>query len=232
MSFTITHVRDYPGPHIALQVVELAVENLTDITLLAVPPSNLMYEVYKHAIGVEIGVYVEHIGQTGDIKVGMVQATDEAGALIGFLIYLPVNGCPDACGVTYMAVSGRRRRQGIARAMVNEMLALFPHAGLSCSIEKVPYYEALGFQVLDRRDNQVYMNTRDYTAAGMMGTLNVAPIYESPVVQQIQDEIIRKYGRRALVDAQKQLARSYERGQARAEKFVREHLATKAAEVG
>ncbi|HID9595493.1 TPA: GNAT family N-acetyltransferase, partial [Pseudomonas aeruginosa] len=99
MSFTITHVRDYPGPHIALQVVELAVENLTDITLLAVPPSNLMYEVYKHAIGVEIGVYVEHIGQTGDIKVGMVQATDEAGALIGFLIYLPVNGCPDACGV-------------------------------------------------------------------------------------------------------------------------------------
>ncbi|HID9594878.1 TPA: GNAT family N-acetyltransferase, partial [Pseudomonas aeruginosa] len=107
-----------------------------------------------------------------------------------------------------------------------------PHAGLSCSIEKVPYYEALGFQVLDRRDNQVYMNTRDYTAAGMMVTLNVAPIYESPVVQQIQDEIIRKYGRRALVDAQKQLARSYERGQARAEKFVREHLATKAAEVG
>lgn len=232
MSFTITRVHDFPGSYITHQVVELAIDNLTDITLLAVQPSNLMYEVYRYAIGVEIGVYVEHIGQTGDIKVEMVVAADEVGRVIGFLIYLPVNGCPDACGVTYMAVSARHRRKGIARAMVNEMLQHFPHAGLSCAIEKVPYYEALGFQVLDRRDNQVYMNTRDYTAAGMMGTLNVAPIYESPVVQHIQDEIIRKYGRRALVDAQKQLARSYERGQTLAEKFVREHLATKAAELG
>ncbi|EKF7417486.1 TPA: GNAT family N-acetyltransferase [Pseudomonas aeruginosa] len=230
MSYTITHVHDYPGDHVALQVIELAVENLTDITLLAVPPSNLMYEVYKYAIGVEIGAYVENIGATGDLKVGMVQAIDEAGDLVGFLIYLPVNGCPDACGVTYMSVSGRHRRKGIARAMVGEMLALYPHAGLSCSIEKVPYYEALGFQILDRRDNQIYMNTRNYTAAGMMGTLNVAPIYESPQVQQIQDEIVRKYGRRALVDAQKQLARSYERGQARAEKYVRERLAEEASE--
>lgn len=230
MSYTITHVHDYPGDHVALQVIELAVENLTDITLLAVPPSNLMYEVYKYAIGVEIGAYVENIGATGDLKVGMVQAIDEAGDLVGFLIYLPVNGCPDACGVTYMSVSGRHRRKGIARAMVGEMLALYPHAGLSCSIEKVPYYEALGFQILDRRDNQIYMNTRNYTAAGMMGTLNVAPIYESPQVQQIQDKIVRKYGRRALVDAQKQLARSYERGQGRAEKYVRERLAEEASE--
>lgn len=230
MSFTITHVQQFPGSHVTHQVVDLAVDNLTDITLLSVPPSNLMYEVYKYAIGVEIGVYVEHIGETGDIKVQMVLAIDEAGAVIGFLIYLPLNGCPDACGVTYMAVSVRHRRKGIARAMVNEMLAHFPHAGLSCAIEKVPYYEALGFQVLDRRDNQVYMNTRDYTAAGMMGTLNVAPIYESPMVQHIQDELCRKYGRKALADAQKQLARSYERGQVRAERFVREHLAAKAAE--
>lgn len=230
MKFKITHVHDYPGPNITRQVVELGVENLTDITLLAVPPSNLMYEVYSYAIGVEIGLYVEHIGETGDLKVGMVLASDAAGAVIGFLIYLPVNGCPDACGVTYMAVSSRHRRQGIARAMIDEMLTLYPHAGLSCSIEKVPYYEALGFQVLDRRDNQVYMNSRDYTASGMMGTLNVAPIYESPMVQHIQAELIRKHGRRALVDAQKQLARSYERGQVRADKFVREHQATKAAE--
>jgi ribosomal protein S18 acetylase RimI-like enzyme len=225
MSYTITRVLQFPGSHLARQVVDLAMANLTEISLLAVPPSNLMYEVYQYGIGVEIGEYVEHLGRPGDLKVEMVLATDAGGAVIGFLLYLPLHGSPDACGVTYMAVSARHRRQGIARAMVNQMLAHFPHAGLSCNVEKVPYYEALGFRVLERRDNQVHMNTRDYTAAGMMATLNVAPIYESAMVREIQGKICNKHGIKALASAQKQLARDYERAEARAVKFVREHFA-------
>lgn len=229
MTFRITRYQQHPNHLIAAQVIDLAVANLTDISLVGVPPSNHLYEVYCLAMGAEIGIYIQHIGSEGDLKVELVVATDDEGGVVGFLMYLPVVGCPDACGVTYMAVSARHRRKGIARSMVSEMLARFPHAGLSCAIEKVPFYEKLGFQVLDHRANQIHMNTRDYVAPGLMGTLDVQSIYESEEVEHLKASIARKYGVRALSDASKQLARSVERGQVRAEKFVREHLAKRNA---
>lgn len=225
MSFTITRVLQSLSPHVEQQVIDLAVINLTDISLLSIPPSNLMYPVYEVGMRAEIGVYISHLGEGGDLKVELILATDEQGGVVGFLMYLPVAGCHDACGVTYMAVSARHRRQGVARAMIGAMLQNYPHAGLSCTIEKVPYYEAMGFQVLARRDNQVSMNTRGYAANGLMGTLNVAPIFESPMIQQLQHTLGQKHGNKAMANAIKQIQRDYARAEQRVEQFVKERLA-------
>lgn len=227
MSFTITRVLQSLSPHVEQQVIDLAVMNLTDISLLSIPPSNLMYPVYEVGMGAEIGVYLSHLGEGGDLKVELILATDEQGDVVGFLMYLLVAGCPDACGVTYMAVSAHRRRQGVARAMIGSMLQNYPHAGLSCTIEKVPYYEAMGFQVLSRRDNQVSMNTRGYAANGLMGTLNVAPIFESPMIQQLQYTLGQKHGNKAMANAIKQIQRDYARAEQRVEQYVKERLARK-----
>ncbi len=188
------------------QILQMVVDNLTDISSVALPPSNLLYSLYQYAIGFEVHLYLEALNGEKGIAVELVVATDNSAPqeVIGFLLYLPVKDDPQACGVAFMAVQAGWRRQGVARAMMREVLARYPHAELACAVEKVAVFEAMGFQVLRARGTQVVMNTRDYGTDGLMGVLDVASIYSSLEVRQIHAYLLQKHGRRAMVDAEKQ----------------------------
>jgi Acetyltransferase (GNAT) family. len=142
---------------------------------------------------------------------------------------LPVKDDPDACGVAYMAVSASHRRQGIARRMLQEMVGRYPHAELTCAVAKVPYFEAMGFQVVGVRATQVLMNTRDHGTDGLMAVLDVAPIYSSLEVRQIHTYLLQKHGKRAMLDAEKQRDRHLDQMTRKANEFVRERLGEGAA---
>ncbi|WP_338512474.1 GNAT family N-acetyltransferase [Pseudomonas trivialis] len=188
------------------QILQMVVDNLTDISSVALPPSNLLYNLYQYAIGFEVHLYLEHLSGEKGIAVELIVATDdsEPEKVIGFLLYLPVKNDPEACGVAFMAVQAGWRRQGVGRAMMGEVLARYPHAELGCAVEKVAVFEAMGFQVLGGRGTQVVMNTRDYGTDGLMGVLDVASIYGSLEVRQIHAYLLQKHGKRAMVDAEKQ----------------------------
>ncbi|NMZ52427.1 GNAT family N-acetyltransferase [Pseudomonas poae] len=188
------------------QILQMVVDNLTDISSVALPPSNLLYNLYQYAIGFEVHLYLEALNGEKGIAVKLVVATDNSTPqeVIGFLLYLPVKDDPQACGVAFMAVQAGWRRQGVARAMMREVLARYPHAELACAVEKVAVFEAMGFQVLRAQGTQVVMNTRDYGTDGLMGVLDVASIYSSLEVRQIHAYLLQKHGRRAMVDAEKQ----------------------------
>lgn len=188
------------------QILQMVVDNLTDISSVALPPSNLLYNLYQYAIGFEVHLYLEALNGEKGIAVELVVATDNSAPqeVIGFLLYLPVKDDPEACGVAFMAVQAGWRRQGVARAMMREVLARYPHAELACAVEKVAVFEAMGFQVLRAQGTQVVMNTRDYGTDGLMGVLDVASIYSSLEVRQIHAYLLQKHGRRAMVDAEKQ----------------------------
>ncbi len=188
------------------QILQMVVDNLTDISSVALPPSNLLYNLYQYAIGFEVHLYLEALNGEKGIAVELVVATDNSAPqeVIGFLLYLPVKDDPEACGVAFMAVQADWRRQGVARAMMREVLARYPHAELACAVEKVAVFEAMGFQVLRAQGTQVVMNTRDYGTDGLMGVLDVASIYSSLEVRQIHAYLLQKHGRRAMVDAEKQ----------------------------
>ncbi|MBC3199663.1 GNAT family N-acetyltransferase [Pseudomonas poae] len=188
------------------QILQMVVDNLTDISSVALPPSNLLYSLYQYAIGFEVHLYLEALNGEKGIAVELVVATDNSAPqeVIGFLLYLPVKDDPEACGVAFMAVQAGWRRQGVARAMMREVLARYPHAELACAVEKVAVFEAMGFQVLRAQGTQVVMNTRDYGTDGLMGVLDVASIYSSLEVRQIHAYLLQKHGRRAMVDAEKQ----------------------------
>ncbi|WLI09467.1 MULTISPECIES: GNAT family N-acetyltransferase [Pseudomonas] len=194
-----------PEP-INAQILQMVVDNLTDISSVALPPSNLLYSIYQYAVGFEVHLYLEALNGEKGIAVELIVATDaqQADQLIGFLLCLPVKDDPEACGIAFMAVQAGRRRQGVARAMMQDVLARYPHAELACAVEKVPAFEAVGFQVRGARGTQVLMNTRDYGTDGLMGVLDVAPIYSSLEVRQIHTYLLQRHGKRAMIDAEKQ----------------------------
>ena len=201
--FSLTHYTTPCPEPINAQILQMVVDNLTDISSVALPPSNLLYNIYQYAVGFEVHLYLQALNGEKGIAVELVVAMEEDN-LIGFCLYLPVKDDPQACGIAFMAVQAGARRQGVARGMLREVLTRYPHAELACAVEKVPVFEALGFQVRGARETQVLMNTRDYATDGLMGVLDVAAIYSSLEVRQIHTYLLQKHGKRAMVDAEKQ----------------------------
>jgi len=224
--FSLTHYETPCPEPINSQILQMVVDYLTDISMVAIPPSNLLYNVYQYAIGYEVHLYLEAVGGAKGIAVELIVAMDEQdpNKVIGFLLYLPVKDDPEACGVAYMAVQASHRRQGVARAMMQDMLARYPHAELTCAVEKVSVYESLGFQVRGVRGTQVLMNTREYSTEGLMGLLDVASIYSSLEVRQIHTYLLQKHGKRAMIDAEKQRDRHFDQMTRKAQVFVRGRL--------
>ena len=225
--FTLTHYTSPCPEPVNSQILQMVVDYLTDISSVALPPSNLLYNIYQYAIGYEVHLYLEALGGAKGIAVELIVATDEQdpAKVIGFLLYLPVKDDPQACGVAYMAVHASHRRQGVARVMMDEMLSRYPHGELTCTVEKVPAFESMGFQVRGVRGTQVLMNTRDYSTDGLMGVLDVASIYSSLEVRQIHTYLLQKHGKRAMIDAEKQRDRHFDQMTRKARLFVQSRLA-------
>lgn len=225
--FTLTHYTSPCPEPVNSQILQMVVDYLTDISSVALPPSNLLYNIYQYAIGYEVHLYLEALGGAKGIAVELIVATDEQdpAKVVGFLLYLPVKDDPEACGVAYMAVHASHRRQGVARAMMDEMLSRYPHGELTCTVEKVPAFESMGFQVRGVRGTQVLMNTRDYSTDGLMGVLDVASIYSSLEVRQIHTYLLQKHGKRAMIDAEKQRDRHFDQMTRKARLFVQSRLA-------
>ena len=201
--FSLTRYTTACPEPINAQILQMVVDNLTDISSVALQPSTLLYNLYQYAIGFEVHLYLEALDGSKGIAVELVVAMVEEH-VVGFCLYLPVKDDPEACGIAFMAVHAGSRRQGVARAMLGEVLAHYPHAELACAVEKVPAFEAMGFQVRGARGTQVLMNTRDYATDGLMGVLDVASVYSSLEVRQIHTYLLQKHGKRAMVDAEKQ----------------------------
>ena len=220
----ITHFKTPCPEHINSQILQMVVDYLTDISMVAIAPSNLLYNVYQYAIGYEVHLYLEALNGAKGVSVELLVATDvdDPEQVIGFLLYLPIKDDPEACGVAYMAVQSGHRRQGVARRMLREMVGRYPHAELTCAVAKVPWFESMGFQVLGARGTQVLMNTRDHRSDGLMGLLDVASIYSSLEVRQIHTYLLQKHGKRAMLDAEKQRDRHLDQLTHKASEFVRE----------
>ncbi|WP_442113673.1 GNAT family N-acetyltransferase [Pseudomonas sp. NUPR-001] len=224
--FALSHFVAPPEESIKSQILQLVVDNLTDISALGLPPSNPLYSLYQYAIGFEVHRYLEAMGGSGDLQVELLVANDQQNPqnVSGFLLYLPVQDDPQACSVAYLAVHSQQRRQGIARALLAAMTERYPHAELACTPGKVGCFEAMGFTVIAARGPQVLMNTRDHSSAGAVVMLDTAPIYRTLEVQQIHSYLLKQHGKRAMVDAEKQRDRHLDQLQRKAQAVVQERL--------
>ena len=222
----ITHYKTPCPEAVNSQILQMVVDYLTDISAVGLGPSNLLYNVYQYAVGYEVHLYLEALnGEKGtEVELLVATAEDDPEQVTGFLLYLPVQGDWEACSVAYMAVREGHRRQGVARAMIGEMVGRYPHAELACTVGKVPYFEALGFEVIGQRETQVLMSTRHYRSNGLRGYIDTTPIYRSLEVQQIHTYLLNKNSKRAMLDAEKQRDRHLDQTTRHTEEFVRQRL--------
>lgn len=106
------------------------------------------------------------------LSVGAVFAKDQnTGEVIGFVICLTGHIVTD-CGLNYMVVDKRYRRQGVMRAMLGDIMNRFSFIGISCNVDKVPYYEALNFRVTGSDMVQVAMSWGLNKAQATMSLIN------------------------------------------------------------
>lgn len=216
-----------PPKQIKSQVLQLVFSNVTSLHLTQIPRSNLLYDLYAWVLPTELLLYMERIGVVSDAPTELLVALDDRdpGQVIGFCLYLPIPTHPDACGLTYMAVSSSHRRSGIGRALLEHVIDRFPHVELTSAVGTVEFYERVGFRVIDSHLTQVVMNTRSASCTGMMHVVNAAPIYESPQGRALQQRLINQYGLAAMQQSQIDLERHVEALQKSAQLFVSERLA-------
>jgi GNAT superfamily N-acetyltransferase len=222
----ITRLESTPPESIDSQIMQMVVDYVSDISMVGIAPSNPLYPLYQYGVGHEVHQYLQAMNGSRGFPVELIVALDDEdpSVMSGFLLYLPVQDDPEACAVAYMAVQASQRRRGIARAMLQKMTERYPHAELACFVGKVPYFEAMGFQVLSARGPQVLMNTRDHQTDGLLAVLDVAPIYNSVEVRQIHAYLLKQNGKRAMTDAEKQRDRHLDQMTRQARVFVQERM--------
>ncbi len=203
--FTLAHLDNPPPESLKSQVLQMVVDYFTDISPAPLTPSNPLYQLYQYVIGFEVHLYLQAMDSLQDSTAQLTLALDDEdpSQVLGFALYLPSKDDPEACTLVYLAVQASHRRRGIARAMLQRMIARHPHAELACVAERVPTFEAMGFQALAARGPQVLMNTRNHSSDGLVAVQDVAPIFQSKEVRQIHAYLLKQYGNKAMSDAER-----------------------------
>lgn len=203
--FTLTHLDTPPPESMKSQVLQMVVDYLSDISPVSLTPSNPLYQLYQYVVGFEVHRYLDSMdgAQAGKPTLIMALDADDPASLLGFALYLPYVDDPEACALLYLAVQESHRRQGIGRAMVEQMVARYPHAEVACVAGKVPYFEALGFMPLAARGPQVVMNSRSQASNGVVAVQDLQPIFQSKEVRQIHSYLVKQHGEKAMSDAEK-----------------------------
>lgn len=202
--FTLTHLDTPPPESMKSQVLQMVVDYLSDISPVSLRPSNPLYQLYQYVVGFEVHRYLDSMdgAQAGKPQLIMALDAEDPAHLVGFALYLPYIGDPEACSLLYLAVVTSHRRQGIGRAMIEQMTARYPHAEVACVAGKVPYFESLGFLPLAARGPQVVMNTRSQPSNGVVAVQDLEPIFQSEEVRQIHTYLVKQHGSEALSEAE------------------------------
>lgn len=203
--FTLTHLNTPPPESMKGQVLQMVVDYLSDISSVSMPPSNPLYQLYQYVVGFEVHRYLDSMdgAQAGKPELIMALDADDPASLLGFTLYLPYVDDADACALLYLAVRDSHRQHGVGRAMVDAMMARYPHAEVACVAGKVPYFEKLGFLPLAARGPQVVMNTRSRVSDGVLAVQDLEPIFTSEEVRQIHTYLVKQHGAEAMSDAEK-----------------------------
>jgi GNAT superfamily N-acetyltransferase len=225
--FTLAQLNTPPPEALKSQILQMVVDYLSDISPVSLTPSNPLYQLYQYVIGYQMHLYLQAMDSALDSTAQLILALDDLdpSQVLGFALYLPAKDDPEACTLVYMAVQASQRRHGIARAMLQRMVAHHPHVELACVASQVPTFEAMGFQVLAARGPQVLMSTRDYRSDAVLAVQDLTPIYQSEEVRQIHAYLVKQHGKRAMSAAEKQRDRLLDQMTQRAQALVRERRA-------
>ncbi len=225
--FAITHYRTRPPQELIQQVLNLAAQNTPEMHTVQPEPSNPLYPLVEMTMVMEIHVYMDLMGPSDVRNAGLILATDKAapGTVLGFLQYASSTDMESACAITYLAVDGNHRKQGIARAMMEELMKRHPHAALTCPVPTVPVYESLGFAVFGAKDTQIVMTSGGYRNQAVCTLTDASQFLRHPSVLRLQNGLIAKHGDKGLIEGESQMTARLMKLTAEAENYATARLA-------
>lgn len=214
-----------PDEPLKSQLLQSVVDDFSDLSPTALTPSNPLYNLYQYGLGFEVHLYLDALGGA-QLPVELVLACDDDDPerLAGFALCLPISGEHDVCAVAYMAVRRDLRRQGVGRALLEQVRARYPRMELACGLGKVACFEALGFEVVGARGAQVLMSTHPELGSGELQVLDVAPIYRTKQIEQIHSYLLKQHGRKAMIEAERKRDRHLDKLTRLVEAFVGERV--------
>ena len=186
---------------LAQQIIGMSARYTTDLAMDACPPDHPLYPISQIYLQFEIHAYLSAIGQPGGGKGEVLVAFDDdehPGLLIGFLLYMPLTGSQEHCGVNYGAVHEGFRGRGVYSALIHHMLRRYPSATLTCFVESVPLYERLGFKVELARSTQVQMYSSPAPDDMGMTVMDMSRFQHHPAVNQARKDAISTHGTEAI----------------------------------
>ena len=75
---------------------------------------------------------------------------------------------------------------------------------MSAFAHAVPWFEAMGLQVVSATGPQVLMSSTGKASGALVGRLDIAPIYQTLEVRQIHAYLLKQHGEEAMIDAERQ----------------------------
>ncbi|MGE7990656.1 GNAT family N-acetyltransferase [Pseudomonas sp. NPDC089554] len=188
------------------QIRQLVIDHVGELSSVAITSSNPLYPLYQYGVGLEVHQYLQALDGTRGLAVQVLLALDgdAPDQLLGFALALPAQDDPQACALAFLAVSPAHRRQGIARALINDLRGRFACLELSTFANQVPWFEAMGLQAVSASGPQVLMSSTGQASGALIGRLDIAPIYQTLEVRQIHAYLLKQHGEEAMIEAEHQ----------------------------
>ena len=202
--FTLVNLDTPPPESLKSQVLQMVVDDFSEISPVPLTPANPLYQLYQYVIGYQVHLYLQAMDASVESTPRLILALDDEdpSQVLGFALYLPSQDDAQACTLAYVAVKPSHSRKGVGRAMLQRMVKHRPHAELACIASKVPVFEAMGFQVLAAQGPHVLLNTLTQRSNGLVALQDLAPIYQSKEVRQIHAYLIKQHGDAAMSHAE------------------------------
>lgn len=203
--FILRRLDGTPPESFQNQIRQLVIDHVSDLSSVAIAPGNPLYSLYQYALGLEVHQYLQAMDGSRGLAVDVLLAldADAPDMLLGFAIALPAQDDPQACAVAFLAVHPEHRRQGIARAMLAEIGKRHACIELNCFVPHVPWFEAMGLQVVAPAGTQVLMSSTGQASGALIGRLDIAPLYRTLEVGQIHAYLVKQHGDQAMIEAEK-----------------------------
>lgn len=226
--FTLVTLDTPPPESLKSQVLQVMVDDFSDISPVPLTPSNPLYPLYQYVIGYEVHLYLQAMDSGLDGAARLVLALDDEdpSQVLGFALFLPSADDAEACTLPYIAVKASHRRRGIGRALLQQVIAQRPHLELACVASKAPLFEAMGLRVLAAQGPHVLLNTRDHRSDGLVAVQDLAPIYQSKEVRQIHAYLVKQHGSKAMREAEAKRDRLLDQLAFHAQALVKERFPT------
>ncbi|MFV3325034.1 GNAT family N-acetyltransferase [Pseudomonas sp. NY15372] len=204
--FILSRLDGVPPDSFQNQIRQLVIDHVGELSSVAITADNPLYPLYQYGVGLEVHQYLQALDGTRGLAVELTLAldADAPDQLLGFALALPAQDDAQACALAFLAVLPSHRRHGIARALLADVQARHACIELNAFAGQVPWFEAMGLQVVATAGPQVLMSSTGQASGALIGRLDIAPIYRTTEVRQIHAYLLKQHGEEAMLEAEKQ----------------------------